>query len=346
MRGKAITVSLIAGIAIVGLYHGARSAIESWSTSAGSNNSTPPDGFPENMNPSDVNNAAREVMAQVRRYAAQAVLSHFAPDGGSANTYFITPAIPPAAYISGQRFHFVAANANTGAATLRIGSLAATSLVKISNQALASGDIVASGMYTAVYDGTNFQLLNPKLGSLANLSEVGSSQITDYAITWAKIAQATQGVIMTWGSNSIATHVTPGLSQQVLMSAGPNAVPRFQTITTAAISAGASIRLDTVVNNGMHITAHNLGAVPNYLEIIYRNNVAECNYGPGEMAIGTADKTDNTSNGINIIKTATAVKLIIGDNFTYLINPVDGVPCALTPGNWGIQITPYKFNLN
>lgn len=42
------------------------SKISTWSTTAASNNSTPPDGFPEGMNPSDVNNAAREVMAAVR----------------------------------------------------------------------------------------------------------------------------------------------------------------------------------------------------------------------------------------------------------------------------------------
>lgn len=44
------------------------SAIESWSTSAASNNSTSPDGFPENMAPSGVNNSAREVMASLKAW--------------------------------------------------------------------------------------------------------------------------------------------------------------------------------------------------------------------------------------------------------------------------------------
>ena len=42
--------------------------ISTWSTTAGDNNSASPDGFPENMAPSGVNNAAREVMAQVRAW--------------------------------------------------------------------------------------------------------------------------------------------------------------------------------------------------------------------------------------------------------------------------------------
>jgi hypothetical protein len=42
------------------------SNISTWSTTAASNNSAAPDGFPEGMAPSGVNNAAREVMAAVR----------------------------------------------------------------------------------------------------------------------------------------------------------------------------------------------------------------------------------------------------------------------------------------
>ena len=43
-------------------------AIKDWSITASSNNSAPPDGFPEGMAPSAVNDAARETMAQVRTW--------------------------------------------------------------------------------------------------------------------------------------------------------------------------------------------------------------------------------------------------------------------------------------
>lgn len=39
--------------------------LSTWSTTAASNNSTPPDGWPEGQNPSTVNDCAREMMAQV-----------------------------------------------------------------------------------------------------------------------------------------------------------------------------------------------------------------------------------------------------------------------------------------
>jgi len=43
-------------------------AISTWSTTAASNNSAPPDGAPEGMAPSGVNNVMRENMAQVRDF--------------------------------------------------------------------------------------------------------------------------------------------------------------------------------------------------------------------------------------------------------------------------------------
>lgn len=44
------------------------SEIKDWSTTASLNNSVAPDGFPEGMAPSDVNNSAREIMASVRKH--------------------------------------------------------------------------------------------------------------------------------------------------------------------------------------------------------------------------------------------------------------------------------------
>lgn len=44
------------------------SDIQNWSTTAAANNDAPPDGFPEGMEKSDVNDAAREVMAAVRTW--------------------------------------------------------------------------------------------------------------------------------------------------------------------------------------------------------------------------------------------------------------------------------------
>lgn len=48
------------------------STIREWSTTAASNSEASPDGFPEGMAPSGVNNSAREVMAQTKTWAQDA----------------------------------------------------------------------------------------------------------------------------------------------------------------------------------------------------------------------------------------------------------------------------------
>lgn len=52
------------------------SDVLTWSTTANSNNSTPPDGFPEGMFPSQVNNSAREMMAALARYSDMLGIPH------------------------------------------------------------------------------------------------------------------------------------------------------------------------------------------------------------------------------------------------------------------------------
>lgn len=54
------------------------SKLGSWSTTPGSNNATPPDGWPEGQAPSTVNDCAREMMAQIR--AAFNDLQYFDPN--------------------------------------------------------------------------------------------------------------------------------------------------------------------------------------------------------------------------------------------------------------------------
>src|SRR5574337_1848612 len=54
------------------------SKLGSWSTTPGSNNATPPDGWPEGQPPSTVNDCARAMMAQIR--AAFNDLQYFDPN--------------------------------------------------------------------------------------------------------------------------------------------------------------------------------------------------------------------------------------------------------------------------
>lgn len=68
------------------------SKIGAWSTSAGSNTATPPDGWPENMAPSGVNDAAREMMAQIKTFCNDAEWfdRDFTPTYVNANSFTVT----------------------------------------------------------------------------------------------------------------------------------------------------------------------------------------------------------------------------------------------------------------
>lgn len=61
------------------------SDIKFWSVLAASNNATPPDGFPEEMKASDLNNASREVMAAIRRWYEDAEWIDYNAGALSAN---------------------------------------------------------------------------------------------------------------------------------------------------------------------------------------------------------------------------------------------------------------------
>lgn len=82
---------------------------------------------------------------------------------GSADTYVasISPAIT--AYTAGQRFLVKINATNTGAATINFNAVGAATLVKDGAVAMAADELVADRLYTIIYDGTNFQVINPTL---------------------------------------------------------------------------------------------------------------------------------------------------------------------------------------
>lgn len=76
----------------------------------------------------------------------------------NAQTISLSPAIT--AYAAGQRFSFIAGNANTSAATLNVNGVGAKAITKNGTTALVGGEIPASAVVTVVYDGTQFQITN------------------------------------------------------------------------------------------------------------------------------------------------------------------------------------------
>lgn len=107
----------------------------------------------------------------------------YAADGEASDTYVITLDPAPAAYATGQLFHFKANTANTGAATLNVNTLGAIAILKQNDVALATGDIEAGQIVTVVYDGTSFQMQS----QLASSGGAGDMVLADIqTVTGAK----------------------------------------------------------------------------------------------------------------------------------------------------------------
>lgn len=151
--------------------------VQNWSTTAASNNAASPDGFSGSMPPSGYDDSCRELMAAIARYRSDT-------DGvntttGSANSYALAASRTMAAYAQGDLFTFKASFTNTGAATLNVDALGAKA-IQSHTAALVGGEIVEDGIYTVVYDGTQFQLLNPapvpvKVLQIVHATDAGSS---------------------------------------------------------------------------------------------------------------------------------------------------------------------------
>src|ERR1019366_6373049 len=97
-------------------------------------------------------------------------IATYVVDTGSANAYAVALVPAVGSYVAGQFITFLAVNANTGASTLAVNGLATKAITKGGNTALTQGNIAANQIVDVVYDGTEFQLLNP----VANVPTTGA----------------------------------------------------------------------------------------------------------------------------------------------------------------------------
>lgn len=163
------------------------SNVSQWSTSAASNNSAAPNGFPEGMAPSAVNDAAREVMAAVSRWHED--LQGGLVSTGAGNTYAITSNSTHAALADQSIIAFRADKTNTGAATLNVDSLGAKN-IQSGGANVAASEIISGSIIVVAYNSNSdaYDLLNTlsasqlstklSLGSLATLSSVPDGSLS------------------------------------------------------------------------------------------------------------------------------------------------------------------------
>ena len=139
-----------------------------WSTTAGSNTTVGGVSIAEGMNPANVNNAMRAIMAGLKNSMWGGT------SGGTANAQTVSLGNAPAAYVAGMAIWFLAGSTNTGATTLNVNSLG-TKNVFAANAAMIGGEILSGELHLVVYDGTQFQLQRSgRPTRLANTESLGT----------------------------------------------------------------------------------------------------------------------------------------------------------------------------
>jgi len=154
------------------------SDVSQWSTTAASNNATPPNGWPESQAPSTINNCAREMMAAIAKWYSD--MDGTLQTGGAANAYTLTTNSTHAALADMPLVVCRANFGNTGAATLAVDGLPTKAIKKNHDVDLADGDIETGQVCIFVYNATSdvYELVHPvanitgDLVSLNNLSDL------------------------------------------------------------------------------------------------------------------------------------------------------------------------------
>ena len=127
------------------------SNISAYSQTAASNNATAPNGFPEGMAPSGLNDSAREVMAALAKWYA--ALDGSLTSTGSSNAYIISTGSSHAALADIGLLVFKANHANTGAATLAVDGLTSKA-IQHRGAALVTGMLLQDKLYAVAYNST------------------------------------------------------------------------------------------------------------------------------------------------------------------------------------------------
>lgn len=122
---------------------------ENWSETDSSNTTAAPDGAPEGMAPSGVNNVLRAHQGAVKRFYDH--INAVKTTGGTSTAYTLSYDVAPASYYDGELFTFIVNATNGASATLNINSLGAVSL-RLFGGALLAGALLADQVVTARYN--------------------------------------------------------------------------------------------------------------------------------------------------------------------------------------------------
>lgn len=220
------------------------------------------------------------------------------------------------------------------------------------------------------YDGTNW----------VNISEIGTANIEDNAVTLGKMAHRTQGDILYFGTNGAPTALGAGTAGEVLVTNGAGADPSWGSVTFSTLDS-AAVGSDTDIANGeteklptceavkdyvdseasrfyvspasgmaantIYTLSHSLGGVPDRVSYSLRCKTAEFGYAVGDQIKATYSGLfyQNAAQyyGIIFYANTSQVKYRTGASGVHATNLLTGGISTLTPANWEVYVIAEKL---
>lgn len=180
------------------------SEVRDWSPSAIGNSDNPPNGFPENMDFSQVNDAAREVMAAISRW--QTATSGAVVSTGAGNRYVVAYTLSLLSLRTGDRFAFRANHDSpSGSVTLNVNSLGNIPLVTVGGDPPGEQGIINGGVYEVIFDGTVFRIIGGD-GAI-EAGSIGTAELANGSVTTPKLADSAVTSAKLASANVLARHI-------------------------------------------------------------------------------------------------------------------------------------------
>lgn len=167
---------------------------------------------------------------------------------GTANAQVISSGIVPTGFslTAGQIIMFTAGITNTGAMTLNVNSTGATAVKKISTSgllALTGGEVVLGNVIVAIYDGTEFVILDGLFPLLGKQATIASAATTDLGTA------LTHNISITGTTNITSFGSSAQIDYPIYFLSFVGAVPITYNATSMIYPGGASQPLTTAAGD-------------------------------------------------------------------------------------------------
>lgn len=288
--------------------------INDWDSTANSNNSASPDGFPEGMAPSGVNDSARNMMAQMKRFWQR--INGTQTTTGSTSTLCLSYSITPSALINGAQYSFKAHTAVGNAPALAFNGLYSKTLYKPTNAGVvtvSASDIIANMRVVVQYDSTLDGFL--VVGGLPG----GASDTPEYLVASAAGGLANSRVIkagpgMTTSASTGALYVqvdynkSAGYAEQqwfgtLSLSDSTTISWNLTTGQVAAVTLGNAVRLmefSNPKNGGTYVLRVISGGANSSISFLGNCKFAGGTHPTFTKSAGAVDILTGTSDGTNL----------------------------------------------